>query len=338
MHEPGTTLRAFGERWLRTKEAERLRSVADLRSRWRCHVLEADFVDRPLVEIRRADVRAFLRSRLARSGRRARRVSGGRGTSDTGRPLSRRTVMHIAGVLRSALADAVEEELIPVNPAERVRIALPAEVTDVWTYLSAGEIDRIWKSEELPEELRTIYLTLLYTGLRKGEAWALCWSDVVLAGDRPHLVVRRSYAGPPKSGRVGHVPLLPVARELLRSWRRATGDSELVFPLRTTRRFGAMRSRSDTAGWADYWARGAKRPGWRARLGIERRVRLHDLRHTAASHLLMGTWGRRWSLAEVRDFLRHASVQETERYAHLAPGSIFDAARDTPGWPRGRKR
>lgn len=113
MPEPSTTLRAFGERWLRMKEAERLRSIADLRSRWRCHVLEADFVDRPLSEIRRADVRPFLRSRLARSSRRARRVAGGRGTSETGRPISSRTVLHIAGVLRSALAEASRRSSSP---------------------------------------------------------------------------------------------------------------------------------------------------------------------------------------------------------------------------------
>lgn len=74
--------------------------------------------------------------------------------------------------------------------------------------------------------------------------------------------------------------------------------------------------------------------GWaRARrlAGITRRVRWHDLRHTCASHLVQGTWGRVWSLAEVRDVLGHSSIKQTERYAHLCPGGIHDAARATSG-------
>lgn len=65
--------------------------------------------------------------------------------------------------------------------------------------------------------------------------------------------------------------------------------------------------------------------------GITRRVRFHDLRHTCASHLVQGTWGRVWTLAEVRTVLGHGSVRLTERYAHLCPGGIHDAARATPG-------
>lgn len=186
--------------------------------------------------------------------------------------------------------------MLHANPSIGLRGPLPPVTPESWTLLSAREIERIWSRPELPQKQRTIYLTLIYTGLRKGEAWGLRWEDVILEGPRPQLVVRRSYAASTKNGRTGHVPLLPVARRLLLGWKRATADTELVFPLRTARRFGAMRGRSDTAGWADYRARGERRPGWCTRLGIERRVRMHDLRHTAASHLLMGTWGRRWSL------------------------------------------
>jgi len=325
------TLRSWGERWLQIKEEEGLRSIRDMRCHWRCHVLEAGFIDRPLAEIRRSDVRDFMRSRLRRSGRHSRVVSGGRATADTGRPLSRSMVIKTAHLLHGAFAYAVEEELIEANPSSSLRLILPARVEDGWTFLSSDEIERIASCRDMPEEQRIIYLTLVYTGLRKGEAWGLRWSDVILDGDRPQIIVRRSYAGPPKSGRIGYVPLLPMARKLLLRWRRATADTDLVFPWRSPDRFGAMRGRGSTAGWADYWARGARRPGWRSRLGIARRVRMHDMRHTAASHLLIGSWGRRWSLVEVRDFLRHRSIMQTERYAHLAPGSIFDAARETSG-------
>ena len=48
---------------------------------------------------------------------------------------------------------------------------------------------------------------------------------------------------------------------------------------------------------------------------------IHDLRHTFASWLVMnGT-----PLFEVSQLLRHASIQMTERYAHLAPDHLQNA-------------
>ncbi len=51
---------------------------------------------------------------------------------------------------------------------------------------------------------------------------------------------------------------------------------------------------------------------------MKRLVWFHDLRHTCASHLLMGSWGSAWRLEEVRDFLGHESITSTQRYAHLS--------------------
>jgi hypothetical protein len=59
-------------------------------------------------------------------------------------------------------------------------------------------------------------------------------------------------------------------------------------------------------------------------------VRWHDLRHTCASSLVAGWWGRRWSLEEVREMLGHSSVLVTERHAHFADSAMDRAARQTP--------
>ena len=56
------------------------------------------------------------------------------------------------------------------------------------------------------------------------------------------------------------------------------------------------------------------------RLGIEN-FHIHDLRHTFASWLVM----EGVPLFEVSKLLRHASIQMTERYAHLAPDHLHDA-------------
>lgn len=78
---------------------------------------------------------------------------------------------------------------------------------------------------------------------------------------------------------------------------------------------------TSTSGWQGVRsARSARRfprllPGRRA-------VRFHDFRHTFASHLIMGTWGRAWRLEEVQILLGHTSITTTQRYAHLAPEGL----------------
>ena len=51
-------------------------------------------------------------------------------------------------------------------------------------------------------------------------------------------------------------------------------------------------------------------------------VRIHDLRHSFASFLVNA--GR--SLYEVQKILGHTQVKTTQRYAHLAQGTLIDAA------------
>jgi integrase len=44
----------------------------------------------------------------------------------------------------------------------------------------------------------------------------------------------------------------------------------------------------------------------------------HDLRHTCAAWMMQAGV----PLAEIRDLLGHASIEMTERYAHLAPENV----------------
>lgn len=324
------TFREWGEQWIVQRRAEAPRSVKRLLTHWQCHLLEAPFVDRPLDQIKRPDVRAFLAERATRPARHEQIAAGrARELVSTSRTLSPTTIRHLRQTLHQLMRAAVEDEVIANNPVAGVRLRL-AQRDPTWTYLTATEIATLETASALSEERRAIYLTAIYTGLRKGELWGLRWSDVYLGSVRPHIVVARSMNGPPKNGKIQTIPLIARAERVLARWSaRTRQDTELVFARRSRARLGEMRGRHDTAGWRDYRSSGrAPARGWCSKL-IGRRVRFHDLRHTCASHLLIGTWGRRWSLHEVRDLLRHHSVVETERYAHLAEGSLFDAALET---------
>lgn len=66
-----------------------------------------------------------------------------------------------------------------------------------------------------------------------------------------------------------------------------------------------------------------------ALVGITRRVRWHDLRHTCATNLVTGALGRKWALTEVQRVMGHSSVTITERYSHVGDDVIAQAARET---------
>lgn len=330
------TLRAVGPRALNHRELRGLRGVDIERNRWDAHIATAFFADWPLTEITARDVRRW-RDELA--VKKATRVVAGGTKKDpkrapTKRPLSRSARKNTLNLLRSILAWAVEEDLIPANPATDVKIEREQRTDEPWTYLSPDEQTALIECEGIPRPERAIVQFLIGTGLRKGEAWALRLADVHTTGDRPHIVVRFGSPGkPPKNGRIRRVPLFGHGLSAAKAWvaqlpayakRNPLG---LMFP---TRRGGRRHRRIFRAEWRDENNHRAgltmRWPDMLRAAGITRRVRLHDLRHTCGSSLVAGWWGRAWTLVEVRDLLGHSSVTVTERYAHFAQSALEEAA------------
>ena len=324
------TLRAWGETWLAEREKRGLSSYAGDCSRWRQHVAQSDLADLSLSAIRPPHVLAWVRWLAERRAARQ-RIGGGRARD--GAKLSRQTQQHCLKLVQLALADAVLEGLIPSNPAAEVSVVPEDEGDDLdaWTWLTLEEIAEVLRCERIPLPLRLLYAVAIFTGLRAGELRALRWERVRLEADRPQILVAKSNRRKStKSGKPRAVPLLPPALQALRSlWETAGQPAEgLVFPGAG----GRQRPMHDDFGWADR-SRGVQgvQRGHRTLAGIRDGVRFHDLRHTCASHLLQGSWGRRWTLEEVRDFLGHSSITVTQRYAHLDQRRLHEAAAETPG-------
>jgi integrase len=212
------------------------------------------------------------------------------------------------------LRAAADEELIETNPAADVRPPKGEEREVPWTFLTLEEIDAVL-SLRLRAEQRAIFTVAVFAGLRGGELWGLRWCDVHLDGDRCELVVCRSYRNATKSKRIRRVPLLPPALAALKTWRKlrpGVGEA-LVFPAAS----GGCHYRAFDAGWES-----AKR-----RAGIVRPVRFHDLRHTCASHLVIGSWTERpLRLEECRVWMGHSTIRVTERYSHLCPDWLHSLA------------
>ena len=145
-------------------------------------------------------------------------------------------------------------------------------------------------------EQADIIRLLLLTGCRRSEILRLRWSEV----DRDRLVLADGKTRP----RI--VPLNTPARRILE--RRPRGASPFVFP--SPRDPARPRSRN-----LAFWYRA------RHEAGIED-VRLHDLRHTHASHAVMNGV----PVPVVARLLGHSDVRTTLRYAHLGDREIKQAA------------
>jgi len=198
-------------------------------------------------------------------------------------------------------------------------------VPDGWTFLSPKEQHDITSCEDIPEPDRLRILFAMYTGLRQSEHWCLLLADVKLDdATGPHVIVRYGAPGrATKSNKVRRVPLIPEAVTVMRDWMALlpgyAPDSPFKLAFPTPR--GCRRDRGKIYGFHKLLEKA----------GITRPVRWHDLRHTCASSLAAGWWGRAWRLEEVRDLLGHSSVEVTERYAHLASSVIQTAANATRG-------
>lgn len=228
-------------------------------------------------------------------------------------------------ILRAALRLAVKWNLLRVHPmadvkqskldaSRRVRYLSDAEEQRLRAALTARDDTRRaerenanrWRAERgyeqwpalgtFSDHMTPIVLLAINTGMRRGELFNLRWSDVDFVG----ALITVDGAGA-KSGQTRHIPMNSEALTVLKTWHgdKVQPPDAYVFP-------GADGARMDDIkkGWASI----------AAAAGLNE-FRLHDLRHSFASKLVM----KGIDLNTVRELLGHASLAMTCRYAHLAP-------------------
>jgi integrase len=261
------------------------------------HVLP-EFGKIPITEINRHMVKKFLMTK----------VKAG---------FAQSTITHMKNVIAGTLNLAVDDEVIPVNPAHRLGKIFRAKSP-------RPEIDPLTREEValLLENFKKHYptdyplaLLLARTGLRIGEAIALKWDDIDF--NSRFLTIRRNFSRgkieTPKNGKSRRVDMsLQLTQSLL--------------DLRHQRRVETLKNGwREVPEWVFLTAEGTPMDScnWRNRVfnkalkkGGLRKIRIHDLRHTYASLLIQG--GE--SLAYIRDQLGHHSIKVTvDIYGHLAP-------------------
>ena len=207
------------------------------------------------------------------------------------------------GILRAALnkAEAWGYRVENTNPCCAVRenrktIRTRFLSDDEMARLGAALADMRASADQSFRSQATAITLLLLTGCRRGEVLSLQWSD--LHGCR--LRLRDSKTGPRT------VWLGEEAIELLAQHPRFGKVPWMFWNQRTGKPFSAVQTA---------WEHARNAAGLRD-------FRLHDLRHTFASHAAMG----RESLPMIGKLLGHACVKSTARYAHLDDAHLLDAA------------
>jgi integrase len=309
----GIAFSTIAEDWLRLHSAPNLRSHADNQARYERHV-KPFFGDAPLTAVtptRILELRAKLKSTVV-VRKHHRDADGKHRIIET--KMAARTVNLVLALVRSILRFAVASGHIPASPTDRLgrgKLMLPIEKTKLAPPIEKAEdVGRLLAALRLVGEethrpaLFPLFATLVFTGVRRGEAFGLAWSDVDLS--RRLISVRRSYGGLTKSGRHRTVPVPAELVTILQAWRDRTpwGTEGFVFPDDET---GKMVSENATFPQTALWA-ALKRVGLR-------RIRLHDLRHQSVAAFLMAGG----SIYDASKNLGHASVAFTAAvYGHLS--------------------
>ena len=244
---------------------------------------------------------------------------------------SPRMVQLSRAVLRSALSNAVVEQLVERNEAALLRVPKPPrQRIEPWSTADA----KAFLAATRNHRLHAAFTLMLMLGLRRGEALGLAWSDLDL--DTGQVQLRHQIQRGPHGlvlqdlkteASAATLPLpIPVVEVLLEretlhrherkregwsNWRDAglvstTLDGAAIEPRNLNR---AFTTETEKAGL--------------------RRIRVHDTRHTCAS--LLRSYGV--DLAVIQRILRHTQLSTTaDVYLHVdtedqraALGKIADA-------------
>ena len=236
--------------------------------------------------------------------------------------LSPLTVHHMHRVLREALQQAVRWQLLARNPVDAVR---PPKVERKQMQTLDAEATVVLMEAARGTNLFMLILLGVLCGLRRGEITALRWRSIDL--DRGQLSVTASTEQTnrgirekeTKSGKSRTVALPSLIVDELRRHRVAQAEGLLAAGVRLTddhhvvaREDGQpLQPRSLTHAFVKFVRGHGLAP-----------IRLHDLRHSHATHMLAS--GVHPKIAQER--LGHSSVSVTiDLYSHVLPGMQAEA-------------
>ncbi|MFD7118997.1 tyrosine-type recombinase/integrase [Streptomyces sp. NPDC059922] len=318
------SLAAYLTYWLEAVAVHRLRENTHTRySACVNNYLVSGLGKKKLTKLTAKDVRTWLNQLRTTCQCCARNIGAGReqprccatGTCCSKR-LSPLTLTYIHSVLKSALEHAVREEEIPRNVARNVRTGTPRPRR--FEPLTADEA-RTFLAATSGHRLQPLFELALHTGLRKGELLGLRWEDLDLTSGTASI--RRTLQRTNSGG------LIPLPTKTKSSERRIALPTPCLHSLEQHRDRQLQEREAAGTGWKDsgyVFTRPDGAPIEGSTLtrhfntllhrAKPRRIRFHDLRHSAATLLLeQGV-----ELVVIKELLGHAHIGVTATvYAHV---------------------
>lgn len=208
---------------------------------------------------------------------------------------------HHLKLIRYMFNLAVDWGYLEKNPAEKIQLfRVDNRKERLLTDRELSNLLHVLKTDD-NRMVCNVALFLLSTGARLNEALKAKWSDI----DKKQKIWKIP-ATNSKAKRNRSLPLNPSSLDILEQLKTEHRSEYLFISSSTGERMTTIHK---------VWYR------LRDKAGLPD-LRLHDLRHTAAS--IMVNNGR--TLYEVQHVLGHASPQITQRYAHLSTKSLQEAA------------
>lgn len=199
-----------------------------------------------------------------------------------------RTMLNYAAAVGYALPD-LKWRRLPERGKRRV------------TFWTEAQVRRFYAAtRELYPELLPLFVFLVNTGARKGEALAAEWSWIDFRAGMVRIPATEHWQ--PKDGESRDVPMSDAVRAALSGERR---HERWLFPNRHGRQYRAFPKDA-------FWA-------IRDRAGL--RGGVHTTRHTFASHFL----ARQPDMYLLAQVLGHSHERVTELYSHLLPEHLARA-------------
>ncbi|EDP73902.1 tyrosine-type recombinase/integrase, partial [Hydrogenivirga sp. 128-5-R1-1] len=208
--------------------------------------------------------------------------------------LSRTTANIHIRTIKSALTKAVEWEYVKEHPLRGYKLLKIQQKPP--KFLLPQQIKEVEKI--IDEEIwQFVFRLFIYTGMRLGEITRLKWEHINL--NREIITVEKS-----KSFHSRVIPIHPTLKKDIIRYKKDIGK---VVPFKRRYIQERLKNYFRKAGYPD--------------------LRVHDLRHTFASLMVMAGV----DLKTVQELLGHQSYRTTEIYAHLAPHHLKEAIKKFPG-------
>ncbi len=215
--------------------------------------------------------------------------------------LVRRVMRRAADVWGCSVAKVDWPKLLLSEPKERVR------------HLSLDEERRLFRTLRPDYWPMVLFATL--SGLRLSAVISLTWQQVDLEEQVLHVMLKSKEPG----GRPHVVPVTPAMAALLQGERGRHDKRVFTYVCERNRRDPASRMLQVKGqrypftknGWRKDWAAALKAAG-------VPNFRFHDLRHTAATRLMLETG----NLKAVQVLLGHSDIATTARYAHVGTADL----------------